>query len=64
MGLLNLLVVVVVLGLVFGVIWWGIQQIGLPEPFRKVAIAIFVLVVVIVLVGLLLGHFPVPVYLK
>jgi len=58
MDLVGLLVTVVILGIIFYVLWWGLGQIALPEPFGKVAIAIFVLIVVIVLLGLLTGYVP------
>lgn len=48
-----LLLQVVIAGLIVYVIWWGIEKIGLPEPFRKIAIAIIVLIVVWYLLQLL-----------
>lgn len=53
--LIRLVVWVVVLGLVFWILFWGIGKIGLPEPFNKIAIAIIVLVAVIILINFLLG---------
>jgi|GEM_PF-2070266 hypothetical protein len=60
MDLLGLLVTVVILGLIFAVLWWGIQQLApkVPPPFATVMQVLFVLVVVVVLISLLLGHIP------
>jgi uncharacterized membrane protein YwzB len=60
MNLVSLLITVLILGLIFGIVWWGIQQISMPPPFKNVAIGIFVLIVVLVLVGLLMGDGNVP----
>ena len=56
MNLINLLVVVIVLGLVFYVLWWLLGRIGLPEPFGKVAEVLLALVAVVLLLGVLFGH--------
>ena len=58
MDLVGLLVTVVLLGIIFYVAFWGLSKIALPEPFGKVALAILVLIVVILLLGLLFGHVP------
>jgi hypothetical protein len=61
MDLFGLLITLVILGLIFAVLWWGVQQLTpkMPAPFGTVIQVIFVLAVVIVLVSLLLGHIPV-----
>jgi len=51
--MLGLLITLVVWGLVFYVLWWGLGQINLPEPFNKIAKVIIVVAVVIVLLSLL-----------
>ena len=54
-GLVGLLVWVIVIGCIFGLLWWLIGYIGLPEPFDKVARVIVALVAVIVLLDLVFG---------
>ena len=54
-SLVHLLIWLIVIGLIFAVLWWGIAQIGLPEPFAKIAKAIIVIVAVLILVNFLLG---------
>jgi hypothetical protein len=60
MDLLGLLITLVILGLIFAVLWWGVTKLTplLPPPFGVVIQVIFVLVVVVVLISLLLGHIP------
>ena len=53
MDLVSLLVTVIIWGLIFYVLWWGLGKIGLPEPFNKIAVVVLVLLCVIVLLNLL-----------
>ena len=58
MGIDKLLQVVfelAIIGLIFWLIWWFIDYIGLPEPFAKVAKVIVGVVVLLLLISLLLG---------
>ena len=60
MDILGLLITLVILGLIFAVLWWGIQQLApkVPPPFGTVMHVVYVLAVVIVLISLLLGKIP------
>jgi hypothetical protein len=53
--LISLLISLVIWGLIFYIIYWGLGQIALPEPFNKVITVILVLAVIIVIIGLLMG---------
>ena len=53
-----LLLSLVIWGLIFYIIWWGLSQIAIPEPFNKVIRVIVVLAVVIIVIGLLMGNIP------
>ena len=53
----------IVIGLIFYILWWGLGKIGLPEPFNKIAQVVIVLLVVVVLVNFLLGLTGHPVVL-
>ena len=57
-GLLSLLVTIVIVGLIFWLIWWFLGQVGLPEPFGKVATVILALAAIIFLIGILTGSVP------
>lgn len=61
MDLISLLVVIVILGLVFYLLYWLVGQIPLPEPFAVVAKVILALAVVVILLGILTGSIGMPV---
>lgn len=46
---------IIVAALIYFVVNWGIEKIGIPEPFHKIAIALLVLIVVVLLVNALLS---------
>jgi uncharacterized membrane protein YwzB len=54
-GLFHALIVLLIFGLIFWVLWWGLNAINPPEPFKKVGSVILILVAVIVLINFLLG---------
>jgi uncharacterized membrane protein YwzB len=54
-GWLSALVTLVVVGLIFWVLWWGLNAINPPEPFKKVGTVILVLVACVYLINFLLG---------
>jgi hypothetical protein len=56
--MIALLISLVVWGLIFYVLWWGLGKIGLPEPFNKIAVVVLVVATVYVLIELLLGGIP------
>jgi len=57
-GLLGLIIWILIVGLIFAVLWWVVNTVGLPAPFAMVARAILVILAVIVLIYLLLGVMP------
>lgn len=61
MYLVSLLVVILVLGLVFAIVLWIIDQIPAFAPFKMVARAIVGLIAIVVLLGIILGGVSVPV---
>jgi hypothetical protein len=60
MNLISLLIVVIVLGLVFYLLYWLIGQLPLPAPFRTVAVVILTLIAVVMLLSLLFGGISIP----
>ena len=54
-SLVMLLVWIVIIGMIFYVMWWGLGQIALPEPFDKIARAVIIIVTVLLLINALLG---------
>ncbi len=57
-GLLSLLVTLVIVGVIFWLLYWFIGQVGLPEPFNKVAMVLIALAAVVYLIGILTGAAP------
>lgn len=55
MGILTLLFALVIWGLIFWLLWWGLSAIALPDPFAKVATVILVIAAIFVVIGLLTG---------
>jgi hypothetical protein len=55
MSIIALLLSLVVWGLVFWILWFGLGAIGIPEPFHKVAVVVLVVASILVVIGLLTG---------
>lgn len=53
-ALISLLIWVIVLGCIFGLLWWLVGYVGLPEPFNKVARVILAVIAVLILINVLL----------
>lgn len=49
------LLYLIVIGVVFGLLWWLITYCALPAPFDKVARVVLAVAAVIILIGVLLG---------
>jgi hypothetical protein len=60
MDLIGLLVTILILGLVFGLLYWLIGQFPLPPPFAMVAKAVMAVIIVIVILGMLFGTISLP----
>ena len=54
-SLVSLVIYIVIIGLIFYVLWWGLAEIGLPEPFNIIARVVIVVVAVLLLINMLLG---------
>lgn len=51
----TVVVYLVVAGLVFWLLWWLVNYIAPPEPFRKVANVVLAILAVLVVIGILLS---------
>lgn len=60
--LLHLLIVIIILGLVFWLIWWALSYLPLPVPFAQIARFIVVLLFAIILIYLLLPLANMPMH--
>jgi len=54
-NLLHLVLMIVVLGAIFGLLWWLVDYAGVPEPFHRVAKIAIAVVAVVIIIYLLLG---------
>ncbi len=51
----SLIIYLIVGGLIFWLLWWLISYINPPEPFRKVANVVLMVIAVLVCIGVLLS---------
>lgn len=51
----GVIVYLIIAGLIFWLLWWLINYIAPPEPFRKVANVILAIAAVLVVIGILLS---------
>ncbi|PYS91099.1 MAG: hypothetical protein DMF62_03070 [Acidobacteria bacterium] len=58
----NSLIYLICIGIVFWLLWWLIQYVGLPEPFAKVAKVILAVAAVLILINILLGFAGHPIF--
>ena len=54
-ALFHILVLIIIAGLIFGLLVWLVNYIGLPAPFDKVARVVLAVFAVLFLIGILLG---------
>ena len=60
-ALIHILIVVIILGLIFYLIWWALSYLPLPEPFAAIARFIVILVFALILIYLLLPLANIPI---
>jgi len=58
--MLELLVTLIVLAVVFGLVFWLLQQLPLPAPWGTVVRVLAVLVAIVLLLGLVFGGTALP----
>ncbi len=54
-GAVTVFVYLLIAGVVFGLLWWLVQYIAPPEPFRKIANVVLAVLAVLVIIGILLS---------
>jgi len=60
-SLIGILIYIIIIGCVFGLLWWLVGYIGLPEPFNKVARVVLAVIAVLFLISILLSFIGHPV---
>lgn len=58
MSLLAILINVVILCLVFGLIYFIVGKLPLPDPFKQIALVVILVIALIVLLLMLVGQVP------
>jgi VIT1/CCC1 family predicted Fe2+/Mn2+ transporter len=57
--MIGVLIQIIILLIIVGVFWWGVQQllplVPLPDPFRRVIYVLIVVVLVLIVLYVLLG---------
>lgn len=59
-GLIHLLIQLVIVALIFWVLYWGLSQVGIPEPFNKIIRVILILAACIFVINALLSLVGTP----
>lgn len=54
-GLVHVLLVLIVVGLIFWLLWFLIGYVGLPEPFNKLARVVLMVFAVLICIAVLLS---------
>ena len=50
-----IIIYLIVAGLIFGLLWWLIDYVAVPEPFNKFLRVVLAIVAVLVIIGILLS---------
>lgn len=54
-SMVRMILWLVVIGIIFGLLWWLIDYCGLPAPFNKVCKVVLAIFAVLILINALLG---------
>jgi hypothetical protein len=60
-GLIHVVLYLIVAGLIWWLLSWLVDYVGLPEPFRKVARIVLAVIAVLVVISILLSLVGYPV---
>lgn len=60
--MIHSLLYLIVIGVIFGLLWWLIAYCSLPSPFDKVARVVLAVAAVIILINILLGMVGHPIF--
>jgi hypothetical protein len=55
MDIVGLLIDIVILAIVFGLVYWIVTLLPLPEPFKQIAVVAVLLIFLLVLLSVFLG---------
>jgi len=58
--IIDFLIYLIILCIVFGLIYYIVTLLPLPEPFKKIAVIAVLLIFLLVILGALVGYVPMP----
>ena len=61
-SLIKLVVQVLIIGVIFGVIHWAIEEINPPHPWKKILRVIVVLVAALIAISVLMSFIGMPIW--
>ncbi len=62
--MINLLLTILVLAVIFGLVFWLLQQLPLPSPWAQIVQICAILICLFVLLGLVFGGISLPSHLR
>ena len=54
-GAVSVVIYLIVAGLIFWLLWWLVNYVAPPEPFRKIVNVVLAILAVLVVIGILLS---------
>ncbi len=57
-AMVTAVIILIVAGVIFGVLWWLIGYCGLPEPFNKASRVVLAVLAALIVIGVLLSLIP------
>jgi len=61
-AVITLIVYLVAIGLIFWLLWWLLNRVNPPEPFKKIADIVLAVAAVLVAIGILLSFIGHPLF--
>jgi hypothetical protein len=62
--MIDFLIYIIVLCIVFGLVYYIVGLLPLPDPFKKIAVIAVLLIFLLVILGALLGQVPFPRFVR
>jgi len=58
--MIDFLIYIIILCILFGLVYYIVSLLPLPDPFKNIAIIAVLLIFLLIILGALLGHVPLP----
>lgn len=60
MEILSMLLLILLIGVVFGILWYGVERMPIPAPLKALLQGIILIAFAIICLGEIVGWFPSP----